>query len=223
MDTNIKNNSLKILVVSDEVVDKFYSRYIRDLLPDIELIISCGDLPYYYLEYMIDTLNVPMFFVHGNHDSEEEIGEHGVRRYPGGALNLDQKFVTHKGLIFFGLEGSIRYSKSKHQYTQTEMWFKVFRAVPRLLFNRLWYGRALDIFVTHSPAWQVGDAEDNAHRGFKAFTWLLRVFKPKYHLHGHIHLYHGSWRKSAQFADTKVINACSYQKLEFEIPEDKNG
>ena len=32
------------------------------------LILACGDLPYYYLEYIVGLLDVPLFYVHGNHD-----------------------------------------------------------------------------------------------------------------------------------------------------------
>jgi Icc-related predicted phosphoesterase len=217
------NNLLKILTVSDEVVERFYNVRVRDLLPDIELIISCGDLPYYYLEFMLDVLGVPMFFVHGNHDPTEEITERGTRTYPWGAINIHQKFIWHKGLIFFGLEGSVRYSKSRHQYTQLDMWLKVLRAVPRFLYNRVRHGRALDVFVTHSPAWQLGDAEDPAHQGFKAFRWLLEVFRPRYHIHGHVHIYDRNDLVPYEFLDTTIVNTCTYQRLEIDLLEVRNG
>ena len=209
-------NPIKLLILSDEVVEKFYSPQVRNIFPDIELIISCGDLPYYYLEFIYDMLNVPMFFVHGNHDPEEEISAHGSRKYPWGAKNIDRKIVHHQGLIFLGLEGSIRYSKGLHQYTQSEMWARVAGLVPRLMLNRAIYGRALDVFVTHSPAYQIGDAEDPAHQGFKAFRWLLQVFKPKYQFHGHVHIYDRKDCEPRQFMQTTIINSCSYQRVDLE-------
>jgi Icc-related predicted phosphoesterase len=172
---------------------------------------------------MLDMLNVPMLFVHGNHDPEQEITHHGTRRYPWGATNLDQKFIWFKGLIFFGLEGCVRYSKGEHQYTQTEMWFKVLRAVPRLIYNRIRHGRALDVFVTHSPSRDLGDAEDPAHQGFVSYRWFLKVFKPRYHIHGHIHIYDRNDFKPRLFEETIILNTCSYQRLEINLPqEDKD-
>ena len=220
---NSNDKELTILAVSDVVIDRFYTANVRKLLPDIDLIISCGDLPYYYLEFMLDMLNVPMFFVHGNHDPEVEISSCGDRRYPWGALNLHRKFKHHQGLIFFGLEGSIRYSTSRHQYTQSEMWWQVLMAVPRLVYNKIRYGRALDVFVTHSPAWELGDAEDPAHRGFKAFRWLLEVFKPKYHFHGHIHIYDRNDCVPIKYKETMIINTCSYRKYKLDLLEGNNG
>ena len=220
---NSNGESIRVLTVSDVVVDRFYTARIRSLLDDVDLIISCGDLPYYYLEFMVDMLDVPMFFVHGNHDPEVEISSRGDRHYPWGAVNLHQNFVMHKGLILFGLEGSARYSKSLHQFTQREMWWEVIRAVPRLLYNKIRYGRALDLFITHSPAWQLGDAEDRAHTGFKAFRWLLEKFKPKYHIHGHVHIYDRKESVPIKYQETMIVNTYSYQKLTIELPEGKNG
>ena len=31
--------------------------------------ISCGDLPAYYLDYLVSKLDVPLYAVHGNHDA----------------------------------------------------------------------------------------------------------------------------------------------------------
>lgn len=217
MDKQQDNKSLNLLVLSDEVVEKFYSPHVKNLFPDIDLVISCGDLPYYYLEFILDMLNVPMFFVHGNHDPEEEISRHGSRKYPWGAVNLDGRFVTHEGFIFLGLEGSIRYSKELHQYTQTEMWAKVMGLVPRLMYNQATRGRALDVFVTHSPAFQLGDDEDPAHQGFKAFRWLMQVFKPRYQFHGHVHIYDRNDCKPIQFLQTTIINSFSYQRVKIDL------
>ncbi|QLQ07363.1 MAG: hypothetical protein HZY76_15965 [Anaerolineae bacterium] len=33
----------------------------------IDAIVSCGDLPFYYLEYLAGVLNAPTYFVFGNH------------------------------------------------------------------------------------------------------------------------------------------------------------
>lgn len=216
------NKVIRILSISDQMVDRMYSPHIRSMFPDVDLIISCGDLPYYYLEYILDTLNSPMYFVHGNHDPEVEIAEHGERKYPWGAVNLHGKIVDHKGMILLGYEGSIRYSNSIHQYTQWEMWLQVLKNVPGLVWNRIRKGRYLDILVTHSPAHGLGDENDPAHTGFKAFRWLIKRFKPRYHFHGHVHRYDRSLPPSRKYCNTLILNVSSFQVVKLEIGE-SNG
>lgn len=72
-----------------------------------------------------------------------------------------------------------------------------------------------DILVTHAPAFQLNDGEDLPHRGFKVFRKLMERYKPKYFLHGHVHLNYGMGNKREDtFKDTKVINA--YERYIFE-------
>jgi predicted phosphodiesterase len=63
---------MKILTVSDKVVDFIYSPQLKEKFGDVELVLSCGDLPFYYLEYIVSILNVPLFYVMGNHDKKVE-------------------------------------------------------------------------------------------------------------------------------------------------------
>jgi len=206
---------IRILSLSDQVVDRIYSPHVKNMFAGVDLILSCGDLPFYYLEYVLDTLNVPMYFVHGNHDPEVEIGNHGERKQPWGAENIHCKLVEHQGVIILGFEGAIRYSDGKHQYTQFEAWRQVLRMVPGLVWKKFSTGRFLDILVTHSPALGLGDDVDPAHTGFQAYRWLLRVFKPRYHLHGHVHIYDNNERKPRIFQETTILNVSSFQRLDF--------
>lgn len=211
------NKVFRILSLSDQVVERMYSDHIKSMFPEVDLILSCGDLPYYYLEFILDTLNAPMYYVHGNHDPEVEIGDHGEKKYPWGADNLHGKIIDHKGMILLGYEGSIRYSEGIHQYTQMEMWIQVLKNVPGLLWNRIRKGRYVDILVTHSPADGLGDEEDHAHTGFKAFRWVIERFKPRYHLHGHVHRYDRNQPSSLMYLETIILNVSSFQQFDFEI------
>jgi uncharacterized protein len=89
--------------------------------------------------------------------------------------------------------------------------------IPRLLFNKLFYGRYLDIFVTHAPPWKIHDKDDLPHQGVKAFRWLIEVFKPAYHLHGHIHIYQQYDVTETLHCSTQVINTYGFKKLSFEF------
>ena len=84
------------------------------------------------------------------------------------------------------------------------------------------HGRYLDILVTHSPAYEVGDSSDHAHVGFRAYQWLIRKFQPKYHFHGHVHIYEHQSFSPEEYYATTVVNACPYRLVEVERG-DKDG
>jgi Icc-related predicted phosphoesterase len=207
---------VKILSISDKVDPSIYSNHIGERFADIDFIIACGDLPYYYQEFLISMLNVPLFFVHGNHDPEVEYSDHGECAYPHGGTDLHGRVLRRRDLLLAGVQGSIRYSRSsKYQYTQFQMWVHVVRLVPGLLWNRLFYGRYLDIFVTHASPWGIHDGPDYPHVGIKAFRWLLQIFQPRYHFHGHIHVYKPNMITETRFGTTNVVNTYGYTITEF--------
>ncbi|HBX67994.1 MAG TPA: hypothetical protein DEH25_01010 [Chloroflexi bacterium] len=206
---------MKILSISDTVIPTIYSPLVFEKFSDVDCVIGCGDLPYYYQEYIISSLNVPLFFVHGNHDSAVETSDHGECTYPHGGTNLHRRVFRYEGLLIAGVQGSIRYNNNgKYQYTQFQMWQSVLKLVPGLLWNRLFYGRYLDVFVTHAPPWGIHDGPDYPHIGIQAFRWLLKTFKPRFHLHGHIHVYRPDVIVETQFGATKVVNTYGYKVTE---------
>ncbi len=217
---------IKILAVTDQVVESLHSQNVQQRFGDVDFMISCGDLPYGYLDFLITVLGKPMYYVHGNHDKDYEYTETGIRQLaPQGAIPLDGRSVIGPhGLILSGLEGSIRYDETaNHQYTQEQMDRRATQLAVKLLPNRLRYGRYLDIFVAHSPPFGVGDGPDPAHIGFRAFNSLLEKFKPRLMLHGHQHRYYGRYGMpaSAQVGDTRVINVYPYQVIEWEDERDQ--
>ena len=112
----------------------------------------------------------------------------------------------------------MRYRPGPFQYSQTQMWFHVFRLVPIMLTNRMAQGRYLDMLVTHAPANGIHDKDDLPHKGIKAFRWLLKVFEPAYHIHGHIHIYRPDEPRETIFRATRVINAYSFNEIELVFP-----
>jgi Icc-related predicted phosphoesterase len=209
---------VKILSVSDKIVSFIYSPQVKARFGHVDFVIACGDLPYYYVEYIVSTLNTPLFYVRGNHDPEMEISELKSRRHPGGAVDLHRRVIKHNGVLIAGIEGSLRYKRQGgFQYTQSQMWNHVMRLVPMLLVNRVIYGKYLDIFVTHAPPWKIHDQEDLPHQGIKAFRWLLQIFKPRYHFHGHTHVYRPDAIIKTDFGDTQVINSYGYLETELQL------
>lgn len=205
---------MKILAVSDEVIERLYSLCNNGHFKDIDLIIGCGDLPYPYLEHIVSCLNIPLLYVPGNHDPI--YNENDPKTYAEGGSNLDLKLVRVKTFLIGGLGGSIRYRPDgTNQYTQTSAYLRAFQMLPRLLLNRIQYGRSLDILVTHSPPFGIHDEETEAHTGLKAINWLIRIARPRYHFHGHTHFYRRNLNPSeTNSRGTKIINVHPYKVLE---------
>lgn len=214
---------MKILGISDTEIAFIYSRMVVERFADVDLVISCGDLPYYYLEYIVSMLNVPLYYVRGNHASRVELGSTTTRTSPWGAIDLHQKVVEDEtGLILAGLGGCVTYNMGPYQYTQGQYWQKVFSLVPQLLANKIKLGRYLDIFATHAPPWKIHSMDDPAHLGVKAFNWLIKVFRPAYHLHGHIHIYRQDTIRQTTVDATQVINVYGYREITIPIPRNRS-
>ena len=206
---------MKILAVSDRVVESIYSSHICERFGDVDMVLACGDLPYSYLEFIVSMLNVPSFFVHGNHDHPEYTNSGRTITYPGGWGDLDGRTVMAKGILLGGLEGSIRYKpNAPFQYTEKEMTHKAWRMAPALAMNRILYGRYLDILITHSPPYGIHDGKDLPHRGFKALLGMMARFRPRYLLHGHKHVYRPEPLRT-RYMDTEVINVYPFRVIEW--------
>jgi len=208
---------MKILTVSDKVDELLYSSAIKRRFGDVDLVLGCGDLPAYYLEFIVTMLGKPLFYVIGNHANA--VKQRHERRekweYPGGCINIDGRIVRHKNLLIAGLEGSMRYNNNPNfQYTEREMAWKMWQLAPALLWNKLLYGRYLDILITHAPPKGIHDKSDRCHQGFQAFVTLMDRFRPRYLIHGHIHVYNPRETTDSVYRDTQVLNAYGYRTVE---------
>ncbi len=206
---------MKILGLADLEVPTIYSPNIKERFKDIDLIISCGDLPPAYLEFIVSALDLPLYFVHGNHVTKIQDAEGKIKIDPEGAINLHKKihYDEKNDLILAGIEGSLIYSFNPYQYSQQRMWKMVYSLVPGLILNKAKYGRYLDVFVTHAPATGLHNDDDPAHQGVDAFRWLIDTFKPRLHLHGHIHVYNPFIPRETQYKETRVINTYGYREI----------
>jgi len=206
---------MKVLAISDEVVPQVYDAGIATRFAGVDLVLSCGDLPHYYLEYAATMLNVPLYYVMGNHGRElEHTGTDGQRKRPGGCVDIDERAVEYGGLWIAGLEGSMRYKKGPYQYTQMEMNSKALRLSAKLLRNRLLKGRWLDVLITHAPPFGIHDGRDLCHTGFHAFLKFMDCCRPQYLIHGHSHVYNRLQPSTTHYRETVVVNAHPYRILE---------
>ncbi len=212
---------MNILAVSDVELGFLYSPTIKDRFGNTDVIISCGDLPYFYLEYMISMLNVPLYFVHGNHANQVEETTSGPKTMPDGGQNIHRRLLNNNGLLLAGVDGCLQYNYGPYQYSQLDMWMFVFGLIPGLYINKMRYGRYLDVFATHAPPWQIHDQSDRPHQGIKAFVWFDRVFQPRYHLHGHIHVYRNDTITTTVLDKTTIHNVCGYREIVMNIADKK--
>ncbi len=210
--------SIKILAVSDQEVERLYGLAMQGHFKDVSLILACGDLPYNYLDFLLDALNVPLYYVPGNHDPVHSTSQ--AAAHVDGGTNLDMRTSRFNGLLLGGLGGCVRYRPDGvNQYTQAEMYVRAARLLLRLAANRLRFGRALDILVTHSPPFGIHDEETQAHRGLKAINLVLRLARPRFHLHGHTHIYRRNLVISdTQLGLTRVLNVYPYKVIE--VPDE---
>lgn len=201
---------MKILCVSDTVMPQMESAVnLRRQYSDVELIISCGDLPSVYLEFITSVLNVPLFYVRGNHD--EGYGDH-----PPGGEDLHKRLIEFNGLSFYGLEGSIRYNDSTLQYSEFQMSQMVLGETLRMRYRKARHGFGVDVLVTHSPARGIHDADDLPHRGFQALLRFMDWYNPRYMVHGHVHTYDRRSTTNTLYHETQIVNINPVTVMEIE-------
>jgi uncharacterized protein len=235
---------IRILTVSDVVSNSLYNSNAKERFSGIDLILGCGDLPAYYLEFLVSMFDVPLYYILGNHADELATGRstlvdharlpHQWRPMPSslgptltpdadgpagphGCINIDGRTVFANGLIIAGLQGSMWYNGGPYQYTEDQMQRKTLLLQTQLVLNRLRYGRALDILITHAPPAGIHDDVDQAHRGFKIFLKLMDDYAPRYLIHGHKHVYLHGEATTTQYNHTTVINSYGFRRLELEV------
>lgn len=230
---------MKLLCVSDQIDPLVYSPNAKERFADIDVILCAGDLPMEYVDFIVSTLNKPTYFIFGNHNLTEFRQYHPDEASPApmgsareviemkhshGAVYAGFQVLTEKlekggQLLIAGCSGSVRYNNGLSQYTEGQMKWRLMKMIPRLLWNKLRYGRYCDIFLTHASPRHIHDREDPCHIGFNCYRWFLTKFRPAYMIHGHIHLYDLQDIRVSQFEDTTIINAFSYYVLE--IPDEQ--
>ncbi len=199
---------MKILLLADTEDPALWDYFSPDRVKGYDLILAAGDLKAEYLTFLVTMSNLPVFYVHGNHNAAYD------HYPPEGCECIDDRLVTYRGLRILGLGGSTRYSREPYQYTEREMR----RRIARLRFA-VWKARGVDIVLTHCPPKGYGDADDYAHRGFEAFLPMLDRWKPKALVHGHVHMTYGDIKRELPYGETRIINA--YQRYTLEIDTDK--
>jgi len=204
---------VKILCISDRVEPMLHGPNLTSYAREVEAVISCGDLPFEYLEYIVTFLGVPVYYVLGNHDPDPEGPEH-----PGGCTPLDGRVVEAEGEdggpVLAGLSGSALYSGGPNQYTERQMRRRARALSVRIRCRGLVGLPKPRIFATHSPPYGLGDQEDVAHVGFESFVDLIDRHEPTLWLHGHVHLYGPDQERVLRKGETKIVNVYGHRILD---------
>lgn len=195
---------MKILSVSDVVVPELYREFNRELFTGIDLVLACGDLPPEYLSFILHTLEVPLYYVRGNHDIRYDL------KPPMGCMDIHGKIVKFHNLKIMGLGGSRWYNGGMNQYTDLQM-----KRIIRQMRFSIWWNKGVDIVITHAPPRHIHDAEDRCHRGFRSFHRVIDKYRPDYFIHGHIHQHFTATEERITTVNsTKVINTYGYNIIE---------
>lgn len=200
---------MKILVVADEESKYLWDFYERKKLAGVDLILSAGDVSADYLSFLTTMYAIPVLYVHGNHDDKYEM------RPPEGCICIEDDIYVYQGVRILGLGGSMRYRPGANQYTDGQM-----RSRVRKLWLKLFRHKGFDILLTHAPAYQINDGRDLPHQGFREFVRLLEKYRPRFFIHGHVHMSYGkNHKRYDKYQETHIINA--YDRCIFDY-DDKN-
>jgi uncharacterized protein len=217
--------TLRILGVSDVVEPQIYNSGVEEWLGQVDMIISCGDLPPHYLDFLVSILGAPMFHVLGNHCyvPHDPVSKRCSPAAYSGAQDLNGKLAEYEGVLLGGLEGSPRYNRGPHQYTEQQVELNLLKLVPGMVLNKVRTGRYLDILVTHSPPRGIHDDTDIAHQGFTSLNPFIERFKPMLLLHGHTHRYNPLAPTHTRYGNTDIINIYGYVILDLVRNKDNAG
>lgn len=223
-----------VLIVSDRIERALDDGFDPARWEGIDLIISCGDLPAWYLSNLVSRLNVPLYYVRGNHDTRYE------EEPPEGGDDISGQLTSFRGWRFLGLDGAPKYNGEPLQYADSTMNWRALRITPRI-----WLAGGFDVLVTHAPPaycdWAytrcqppVGagricrynpnrtclDADDRAHWGFRSLKCLIERYQPSYALHGHSHLTYARIPREVKLGCTRVINAFGHAVVKLEARDE---
>jgi Icc-related predicted phosphoesterase len=202
----------------------------------IDLLLSCGDLPVEYLDFLISVFRAPGYYVAGNHDTAY------TQAPPHGWDNLDGRLVVHEGLRIAGFAGCMRYTAmdQPYQFTEGQMARKAW-----WLRLPAWRAGGIDLVISHAapaicplaytlcpdPAGGARpcthpdlpghletcpDAPDPCHQGFLALRRVLDRYQPRYWLHGHNHLSYARSKREHTIGGTSIINAYGHTIIDIE-------
>jgi hypothetical protein len=174
---------MKILLIADQNTSKPIPEIMGEH-PDIELIITLGDLYQFDIQALADIVHIPKIGVYGNHCD-------GRYMEPLGIKNLHLATFGYRGLTFMGYEGCVRYKPfGDLQSTQEECAMRM-KCAPKV-----------DVFISHCPPRGINDNTDSVHFGFDALREYVDTNSPRFFFHGHTY---EDGRFVERYKDTRMV------------------
>ena len=196
---------MRILLLADEESKLYWDFFNKADFDGIDLIVSCGDLKASYLSFLATMTGLPVLYVRGNHDDSY------AQQGPDGCICIEDSVYNYNGIRFMGLGGCNRYKPGKNQFSEKEM-----KKGDKKMKGQLFWNKGIDVLVTHAPAAGIHDDCDECHKGFEVFNEIIEKYKPKFFVHGHVHMNYGrKFPREDMVGETRVINA--YQRYVIEI------
>lgn len=196
---------MRILLLADEESKVYWDFFNKADFDGIDLIVSCGDLKASYLSFLATMTGLPVLYVRGNHDDSY------AQQGPDGCICIEDSVYNYNGIRFMGLGGCNRYKPGKNQFSEKEM-----KKRYKKMKGQLFWNKGIDVLVTHAPAAGIHDDCDECHKGFEVFNEIIEKYKPKFFVHGHVHMNYGrKFPREDMVGETRVINA--YQRYVIEI------
>ena len=87
---------MNIMILSDQESKLLYEYYDPERIKDIDLLISCGDLPPEYLTFFASVCHAPLVYVRGNHDNKY------AYKPPEGCICVEDDIYVYKGVRIRG-------------------------------------------------------------------------------------------------------------------------
>ena len=180
---------MKILFVSDTHGEEINEKLIKK----VDLILHSGDFTVFEdriveLLLYLESLPVPIFLIHGNHESEENVKKIIKQYNLRNIAFLHNKIVKFKGLIIGGIGGG-GFSYGSPSTKKLEKKLK---------------NKHIDILLTHAPPYNTKlDQLGMDHIGNIEFRNFIEMFQPRICSCGHLHENAG---KEDKINNTLLIN-----------------
>lgn len=159
---------MKLLAIADRPPKNGILQTIQEN-PDIDLVVTLGDLDQFCLQELEQIQHIPKLGVYGNHCSGQYLETLGI-------WNMHLQIYSYKGVTFGGFQGCVRYKQSPTAIMCTQ------QEASLMLTNF----PKVDVILCHCPPFGVNDDQsDLSHTGFIGLKDYVLKHQPKYLLHGH--------------------------------------
>ncbi len=220
---------MKILAVSDKESTRLihWIETSPEDLREVDLIVSCGDLPASYLEFLSHRLDKEVVCVRGNHDprrgwkQEAEEEPHTFLEIPmyhqdlHSLQDIHGQLFVFKDWVLMGFEGCLWYNGKGPQYSENDMAKIVRNSELKFGIQRFvdWFkGKKHKLMiVSHAPPFGIHDDADLCHRGFQCFRHLMDDLTPTLWLHGHTAYENIVDNQISIYQKTSILNTYEYR------------